>query len=284
MSTVVITGCSSGFGLEAALAFARGGDTVVATMRNTKKADALTDRATAEGLEIEVQELDVTDDGSVEAAMQEIDWKHGGVDVLVNNAGVGFGGPVETMPMEAARALFETNFWGPQRMMRAVLPGMRDRRSGVIINVSSLAGLLPGAPYTGLYAASKHALNTLSESLSIELMPFGVRVHCVEPGFFATEIAHNSDAVDTGAGPYGPDATWWKSFMDMSVAGGADPAVVSDLMASLSKDQDAPMHHPVGDDATLYLSLLEQSSGFDHWVATSLPVVEQIAGPRPGTG
>ena len=284
MSTVVITGCSSGFGLEAALAFARGGDTVVATMRNTKKSDALDDRAAAEGLEIEVQELDVTDDGSVERAMREIDSKHGGVDVLVNNAGVGFGGPVETMPMDAARALFETNFWGPQRMMRAVLPGMRERRSGVIINVSSLAGLLPGAPYTGLYAASKHALNTLSESLSIELMPFGVRVHCVEPGFFATEIAHNSDAVDTGAGPYGADAAWWKSFMDMSVAGGADPAVVSDLMVSLSKDQDAPMHHPVGDDAALYLSLLEQSSGFDHWVATSLPVVEQIAGPRPGAG
>lgn len=281
MSLVVITGCSSGFGLEAALAFARNGDTVVATMRNPKKSTALMDRAAAEGLKIAVQELDVTDDESVERAVRAIADEHGAADVLVNNAGVGFGGPVETMPIEAARDLFETNFWGPMRMMRAVLPAMRERRSGVIINVTSLAGLLPGAPYTGLYASSKHALNTLSESLSIELMPFDIRVHCVEPGFFATEIAHNSDAVDTGAGPYGADANWWKSFMDMSVAGGASPTVVSDLMVSISKDANAPMHHSVGDDAALYLSLLEQAGGFDQWVATSMPVVESIAGPRP---
>ena len=281
MSTVVITGCSTGFGLEAALAFARRGDTVVASMRDVRKATTLEERATAEGLKVAVVELDVTDDASVARAVREITADHGTVDVLVNNAGVGYGGPVETMPMDAARALFETNFWGPQRTMRAVLPGMREQRSGVIINVSSLAGLLPGAPYTGLYAASKHALNTVSESLSIELMPFGIRVHCVEPGFFATEIAQNSDAVDTGAGPYGADAAWWKSFMDMSVAAGADPTVVSKLMVGLSADDAAGMHHPVGDDAAMYLALLDQSAGFDDWVATSMPVVEQIAGPRP---
>lgn len=281
MALVLITGCSSGFGLEAALAFARRDDTVVATMRNTQRSAALTDRAAAEGLKIAVQELDVTDDRSVDRAIRAIADEHGAVDVLVNNAGVAFGGPVETMPIDAARTLFETNFWGALRMIRAVLPGMRDRRGGVIINVSSLSGLLPGAPYTGLYASSKHALNTLSESLSIELKPFGTRVHCVEPGFFATEIAHNTDVVDTGAGPYGADADWWKSFMDMSVAGGADPTIVSDLIVAISKDADAPMHHSVGDDAALYLSLLDQAGGFDQWVATSMPVVESIAGPRP---
>ena len=284
MSVVVITGCSSGFGLEAALAFARRGDTVVATMRNPQKSGPLDERAAAEGLKIAVHALDVADDASVDSAMQEITGEHGTADVLVNNAGVGFGGPVETMPMDAARTLFETNFWGPQRMLRAVLPGMREQRSGVIINVSSLAGLLPGAPYTGLYAASKHALNTLSESLAIELMPYGIRVHCIEPGFFATAIAHNSDAVDTGAGPYGADAAWWQSFMSMSVAAGADPTIVSDLMVALSSDAAAPMHHPVGDDAAMYLALLEQSPGFDEWVASSMPVVEQIAGPRPTVG
>ncbi len=284
MALVLITGCSSGFGLEAALSFARRGDAVVATMRNTQKSTDLDARATAEGLGIAVRELDVTDDDSVAGAVRAITDEHGAVEVLVNNAGVGFGGPVETMPIDAARTLFETNFWGPLRLMRAVLPGMRERRAGVIVNVSSLAGLLPGAPYTGLYASSKHALITLSESLSIELMPFGIRVHCVEPGFFATEIAHNGDAVDTGAGPYGADADWWKSFMDGSVAGGADPAVVSELIVDIANDSAAPMHHPVGDDAALYLSLLEQAGGFDAWVATSMPVVESIAGPRPAIG
>ena len=143
MAVVLITGCSTGIGLETALAFARRGDTTIATMRNVAKADALKKRAADEGVDIEIEALDVVDDYSVSSAVGKILAHHGQIDVLVNNAGVGFGGPVETMPIDAARSLMETNFWGALRMIRAVLPGMRDRRAGVIVNVTSTAAGFP---------------------------------------------------------------------------------------------------------------------------------------------
>ena len=152
MTTVLITGCSSGFGLEAALAFARRGDTVVATMRNLAKADTLQRRVEAEGLTVELEELDVTDVGSISRACTAVTGRHGAVDVLVNNAGVGYAGPVETISIDRARALMETNFWGAMNTAREVLPRMREQRSGTIINVTSLQGLIPGTMYSGMYS------------------------------------------------------------------------------------------------------------------------------------
>src|SRR4029079_7710696 len=113
-------------------------------------------------------------------------------------AGIGYDGAVETVLEADARALMETNFWGAFRMIRAVLPEMRERRGGVIVNVSSLAGRIPGTLYNSMYAASKHALGTLSESLATEVGPFNVRVVCVEPGFFSTEIIANARTIDDG--------------------------------------------------------------------------------------
>jgi NAD(P)-dependent dehydrogenase (short-subunit alcohol dehydrogenase family) len=176
MTTVLITGCSTGFGLESALAFARRGDTTYASMRNPAKADKLRERADAEGLTVEIATLDVTDDESVAAAVAEIESRHGAVDVLVNNAGVGYSGAVEAIDMDRARALMETNVWGAVRTMRAVLPAMRAQGSGVIVNVSSVAGRVPASGHHGFYAASKHALNALTEAAATELEHFGVRV------------------------------------------------------------------------------------------------------------
>src|SRR3954452_21576769 len=166
MAVVVITGCSSGFGLEAGIAFAERGDTVVATMRNLAKDTELRKRAADAGVDIEVEQLDVRDDASVATAFANILERHGTVDVLVNNAGVGFGGPIETMPMDAALAVMDTNFFGSFRCARAVLPGMRAQRSGAIVNVSSTSGLPPGQMYTSIYSASKHAVNALSAALA----------------------------------------------------------------------------------------------------------------------
>jgi len=283
MGVVLITGCSTGFGLEAALAFARRGDTTVATMRNLAKADALRKRAADEGLDVEVVTLDVTDDASVAAACADVRARFGGVDVLVNNAGVGYEGAVETVPLDVARELMETNFWGAVRMTRAVLPGMREQRSGVIVNVTSLAGRIPGAMYQGMYAASKHALGALSESLSSEVGPFGIRVVCVEPGFFATAIATNATAIDDGmAGTaYESDYAWFHSFMHQSVESGADASIVADAIVAAVDDAATPLHRPVGDDAELFLAVLEQAGSFEGWIATAIPIVEQSAGPRP---
>ena len=283
MAVVLITGCSSGFGLEAALAFARRGDTVCATMRNLGKADALRKRAADDGVEVDLEALDVTDDASVAAGIAAVVERHGPIDVLVNNAGVGFGGPVETMPLDVAQALFDTNFWGAVRTSRTVLPSMRQRRTGVIINVTSLSGLIPGALYTGMYAASKHALGALSEALATELGPFGVRVVCVAPGFFATEIVHNSDSADDGTAgsAYEADATWWNGFMNSSVDNGADARVVAEIIVDASRSADTPLHVPVGDDAALYLDLWDQTRTYEGWIAAAIPVVEMTAGPRP---
>jgi NAD(P)-dependent dehydrogenase (short-subunit alcohol dehydrogenase family) len=283
VGVVLITGCSSGFGLEATLAFARRGDTTCATMRNVAKADALRKRAADEGVEVEVVALDVTDDRSVTDAVSGIRDRHGSIDVLLNNAGVGYSGAVETIPIDAARALMETNFWGAVRMIRAVLPDMREQRSGVIVNVTSLAGRIPGALYNSMYAASKHALGVLSESLAGEVSPFNVRVVCIEPGFFSTEIAANRESVDEGivGSAYEADGEWFQSFMTGSVETGADPRVVADAITAAVDDPDTPLHRAIGDDADLFIGLYDQTRTYELWMQTSIPIVEQTVGPRP---
>ena len=190
MATVLITGCSSGFGKLSALHFARKGDTVFASMRNIAKADELEQAKQAEGLPIEIVQLDVTDDASVEGAVRQVIDASGGIDVLVNNAGLGHHGPVEETDDDEVKEIFETNFFGALRVTRAVTPKMREQKSGTIVNVSSLAGRVV-APYGGIYSASKYALEAASEALHYELHPFGIRVLLIEPGGFETEFDGN---------------------------------------------------------------------------------------------
>jgi NAD(P)-dependent dehydrogenase (short-subunit alcohol dehydrogenase family) len=283
MAVVLITGCSSGFGLEAALAFARHGDVVCASMRNLDKAGRLRKRAADEGLDVVLEKIDVTDPASVDAGIAAVVQRHGPIDVLVNNAGVGFGGPVETIPLEAARAVMETNFWGALYAIRSVLPSMRERRAGVIINVTSLGGLIPGVLFTGVYSASKHALGTLSESLATEVAPFGVRVVCIGPGFFTTEIADNNKAADNGiaGSAYEGAWAWWHSFGENSMSAGADPRIVADAIVDAAYDPTTPLHVPVGDDAKRFVALWDQSRTYEKWMDTAMPAFERTAGPRP---
>lgn len=282
MSVVMITGCSSGIGLETALAFARNGDTTVATMRNTAKAETLQKRAADEGLTIEVEALDVTDDASVDAAVSRVTERHGTVDVLVNNAGVSNSGSVEQMAMDNAMRLMDTNFWGPMRMIRATLPTMRSQRSGVIVNVSSLASRIPATMYAGMYAASKVALNALSEALQAEIDPFEIRVVSIEPGFFGTEIsANNLSADEPTSDVYGADQEWIRQFFESGVEGGAAPSVVADAVVAAATDPEAKLHTPVGDDAAMYLDLWGQVAGYEGWMEAVTPLVEGAVGPRP---
>ena len=190
MATVLITGCSSGFGKLSALNFARKGDTVFASMRNTAKAGELEQAKQAESLPIEIVQLDVTDDASVEGAVRQAIDAAGGIDVLVNNAGLGIHGPLEETDDDEMKEIFETNFFGAMRVMRAVVPKMREQKSGTIVNISSLAGRVV-APYGGTYSASKYALEAASEALHYELHPFGIRVLLIEPGGFETEFDGN---------------------------------------------------------------------------------------------
>jgi len=191
VAVVVITGTSSGIGLAAALEFGRRGHRVYATLRNLAKAGPLEEATREEGLDLEVIALDVTDPESIGAALAEIHGRESAIDVLVNNAGISGAAPLEEVPEPEHRAMFEANYWGPIRLISGVLPGMRERRSGAIINVSSVVGRVPLVCQVP-YAASKHALEAASECLAQELVGHGIRVAIVEPGVFQTQIWENS--------------------------------------------------------------------------------------------
>jgi NAD(P)-dependent dehydrogenase (short-subunit alcohol dehydrogenase family) len=252
-------------------------------MRNPESATTLARRARADGLAVDVIALDVTDEASVTSAVRAIEDRHGAVDILVNNAGIDHSGPVETLPLEQARAILETNVWGPVRTSRAALPGMRARGAGVIVNVSSLAGRVPGTPYGGFYAASKHALGALSESLASELGPFGIRVVCVEPGFFATEIFSKSwSSATRPSDPYGADHRWVREFfVDRGERGGGDPELVARAIVAAAHDAATPLHVLVGDDASAYVDVAAQAGGYEGWATAVTDLFESVAGPRP---
>jgi NAD(P)-dependent dehydrogenase (short-subunit alcohol dehydrogenase family) len=266
VSVVLITGCSTGIGLRTAVAFARAGDTVVATMRNTAKADGLHKAAADAGVEVEVLALDVTSDASARSAVTDVLGRHGRIDVLVNNAGVGLSGPVEDFPEDQARAAMETNFWGPVRL---ALPAMRAQGSGVIVNISSITGRLPAFPCYAFYAAGKHAIGALSESLAAEVAPFGIRVLCVEPGYYDTAL---SDTVDTLVGQINPSSAYadvnrfMLDFSKNALVNGGDPADVAEAVVAAVADAASPLHVHVGADADAFLELWSQTGTFETFV------------------
>jgi len=189
---VVITGASSGFGRLAAEFLARQGYGVFATMRdmtgrNAARAREVEELAAAESLDLHAAEMDVSDDASVEAAVRDVAVRAGRIDVLVNNAGFGYMGLLESFTTEQARRIFETNVFGPLRTIRAVLPHMHRQGEGLLIQVSSGAGRVP-IPSMGLYCASKFALEAVSETYRYELARAGIDSVCVEPGAYPTEI------------------------------------------------------------------------------------------------
>jgi NAD(P)-dependent dehydrogenase (short-subunit alcohol dehydrogenase family) len=193
--SILITGCSTGFGRLSAEHFARAGAKVFATMRNLPRAEAaeLEALASKDDLDITVIEIDVLDDAQVAEGVARAEALAGGaLDVLINNAGLSFGGPVEIQDMEATKLTFDTNVFGPQRMMRAALPAMRSAKAGLIINISSQLGRVI-APSYGMYSPSKFALEAMSEGLAYELVPHGVEVNVIEPGGYPTMIWSNAN-------------------------------------------------------------------------------------------
>lgn len=188
--SILITGCSSGFGYLGALHYARLGATVFATMRNLPRAEgaALERIAAEEGLDLHVIAIDVLDDEQVAAGVAAAERiARGGIDVLVNNAGIGITGPVELQDMRATELIFDTNVFGYQRMARAVLPGMRGKGSGQIFAISSQLGrvIVPGA---GHYSATKFAVEAMFEQLAYELVPHNIEVTIIQPGGYPTEV------------------------------------------------------------------------------------------------
>ncbi|MGB7417750.1 MAG: SDR family oxidoreductase [Erythrobacter sp.] len=195
--SVLVTGCSSGFGRLGAEHYARLGAKVFATMRNLPRpeADELRMLALNEKLDLQVIEIDVTSDEQVENGVNEALMAAGGsLDVIVNNAGIGLTGPIEVQDMEATRLMFDTNVYGPHRVVRAALPAMRKRGSGLIIPISSQLGKVI-VPFSGQYSPTKFALEAMNQALAYELVQHGIDVSIVQPGGYPTEIWRNRNAL-----------------------------------------------------------------------------------------
>ena len=186
-NVALVTGCSSGIGLETAISLAREGHFTYATMRNMKKSEDLDKIVHDEDLPIKILELDVDDEESVDNTIAKIMEEKGRIDTLVNNAGWGMWGTVEDVSIEEFKQQFETNFFSIIRMIQKVAPLMRKQKSGNIVNVSSVAGRI-GFPVSPAYISSKFALEGLSECLRFELGPFGINVIIIEPGVIKTNF------------------------------------------------------------------------------------------------
>ncbi len=261
MAVVLITGCSSGIGLVTALQFSRKGDTVFASMRDTSKAGDLERAAQSENLRVEVVQLDVTEDASVRKAVERVLASAGRIDVLVNNAGIGSDGPIEDTDDDEAKEVFETNFFGVLRVTRAVLPTMREQRSGTIVNVSSLSGKV-STPYGGIYSASKYALEAASEALYYEVHPFGIRVLIIEPGGFETRMGEHDWRVRrfTERSPYFEyERRFSESMTRLPGRGeGRNPQVVAQAIYDAIYTDRPKLRYLVGEDAEMIAGLRRQ--------------------------
>lgn len=195
--SVLITGASSGFGSLGALHYARLGANVIASMRNLPRDEAaqLIKAGVAEKLTIAVVEIDVTSDEQVAKGVAEAEKIAGGpIDILVNNAGVGYAGPIELQDMAATKLIFDTNVFGPHRMARAVLPGMRKAKRGLIFNISSQLGRVI-VPSAGHYSSTKFALEAMSEAMAYELVPHNIEVCVIQPGGYPTRVWVNRNVL-----------------------------------------------------------------------------------------
>jgi NAD(P)-dependent dehydrogenase (short-subunit alcohol dehydrogenase family) len=254
VARALITGCSTGIGRATAVELTKRGHDVVATARRPEVLD---------DLDVALRlPLDVTSNASVAAAVDAA----GAIDVLVNNAGISVGGPVERVEITDAQAMFDTNVWGAVRMVQAFAPGMRERGRGHIVNVSSTMGRVV-APLGGYYAASKWALEALSEAMDNELRHFGIRTIVIEPGYVDTPILEKERPhVDP---PYDELAQLWEAAVTQLQGEGGPPGpeLVAAAIADALEEDDPKLRRPVGADAEMILSLRESMS-YEEFVGT----------------
>ena len=242
--TVLITGASSGIGRASADLFLKRGWNVVATARRPEVLSewASSDRALA-------LRLDVTDPASIAAAVGTAQARFGGIDVLVNNAGVGLAGPIEAVTPAELKAHFDTNFFGLVDVTRAVLPGMRAGRNGLIINVTSIVGRF-GVPFLAPYNAAKFAVEGLTEGMHYELKPFGIRVKLIEPGGVRSEFAHPWSMNPA----YEPAQSAVKAVMTAGGASSPGPEGVAEVILKAAQDRSDRLRYPAaGGEAMLGL-------------------------------
>ena len=250
----LVTGSSSGIGFETSLALARNGYHTFATMRNLGKDEKIKQIIEKEDLSIEILELDVDSEESVNRAIKTVSEKKGRIDVLVNNAGYGMWGTVEDVSIDEFKKQFETNFFSIIRLIQKVAPIMRKQSSGNIVNISSVAGRI-GFPVSPAYISSKFALEGLSESLRFELMPFGINVIIIEPGVIKTNFFDSMKMSEKSQ----QDSTY-KEITDKVISGvkmmaemGTHPKEVANVVIKTLGEEKPLPRYVIGNDAMMFL-------------------------------
>jgi NAD(P)-dependent dehydrogenase (short-subunit alcohol dehydrogenase family) len=258
----LVTGCSTGIGRATALELAARGYEVVATAR---RLETIADLDVASAVA-----LDVDSDSSVAEAVAAA----GPIDVLVNNAGFGVEGPIESVPIDEVRRMFETNVFGSVRMIQALLPGMRERGRGAIVNVTSTAAIA-APPLGGYYSATKFAMTAVSESLKLEVGHFGVRVFAIEPGVIETSFGDNAIDHRGEPGPYEELGMLWAKAMDV-LGGGQEapgPELVATAIATALESDGSRLRWPVGQDAEM-IAAARTGTDYDEFVAGMRAVLD----------
>jgi NAD(P)-dependent dehydrogenase (short-subunit alcohol dehydrogenase family) len=252
----VVTGSSSGIGYETALMLARNGFLTYATMRNLNKSENIKSIAAKENLPIRITQLDVTDDVSVKNAVQTMSSETGRINILVNNAGYVLDGAFEDLSMDEIKAQYETNVFGLIRTTQAVLPIMREQKSGTIVNISSVAGRL-GYPSGSAYISTKFAVEGLSESMSYELEPFGIKVVIIEPGVIKTNIFDSVVVAKKSKDPNSPytqiTQKMASSFEGM-MKNASSPELVANIVLEAVTNDNPNLRYLAGKDAETWLN------------------------------
>jgi NAD(P)-dependent dehydrogenase (short-subunit alcohol dehydrogenase family) len=286
MTRTVVTGASTGIGFGVALRLAQEGHEVHASVRSFESGAALVEASA--GTNLSLMLMDVADDDSVADAFSALHVEAGPVDVLINNAGIGGGGSVEEFPLEDFQRMMNTNTWGTVRCTQAVLPSMRERRSGHIINITSLAGRVVQASQAA-YAASKFAAEAITEVLAIEMRPFGVRVTAIEPGVIKTPIFSKGTGGPPPGSPYNGSRRLGELFRATLMEAPGTPDMVADAVLRSITGDDQRLRILVGADAN---SLAEHRSttSDEEWIerhaepddAVFVPWIRALSGLTTG--
>ena len=268
----LVTGSSSGIGFETALALARENYFTYASMRNTSKAGKIQEIAKKENLNLKVIELDVDKEDSIKSAVKKIQEQKGRIDVLVNNAGYGLFGCLEDITMDELKAQFQTNFFGVVSLIQEIAPIMRKQGSGIIVNVSSVAGRI-GFPGTPAYISSKFALEGLSECMRYELSPFGIKTIIIEPGVIQTNFFSSMKvAYGKPGSPYKEITEKVMNGVKMMAEMGTQPVEVAKTIMKAIKTAEPLPRYVVGSDASMFLEAKKMKTDleFENYIKKEL--------------
>ena len=261
----LITGCSSGLGYETALMLARNGFHTFATMRNTKKSNSLEEIIKKERLDLNIRELDVNDDTSIEKTINCIKSEANRIDVLINNAGYGLVGFFEDLTLDEIRNQFETNFFGVLNITKKIIPIMRSQKRGTIINVSSGAGQV-GFPGISAYVSTKFAIEGFSESLMYELFPYGIKVVIIEPGVIKTNFFRNcivSEHSMKKSSPYSRSLDKFQRNVELMQEHATSPINVAKVIMQVLGNNEPKQRYIVGNDVAMILEAKKSLSDIE---------------------